>query len=137
MTAPSDVIGIDERVRREDRSRGQHCICAAEDLLLHRTVLDDGFDHQISHDELVDGLDARKHPARVGTALLRELRERALDRREAPLDGAGCGVEERNAPPGRRDDLRDAAAHLACAHDEDLLERSSRRRLWLWFTQRK
>ena len=74
-------------------------------------------------DELVDGLDPREHVGRIGAALLRELRERALDRREPALDGAGRGVVERDAPPGRRDDLRDAAAHLACADDEDVLER--------------
>jgi hypothetical protein len=31
--------------------------------------------------------------------------------------------------PRDRDDLRDAAAHLACSHDEDVLEIHAARRL--------
>src|SRR5438270_6534 len=38
------------------------------------------------------------------------------------LDGTARGVIQRDAAAGRRDDLRDARAHLTCAHDEDMLE---------------
>ena len=41
---------------------------------------------------------------------------------ERSLDRARHLVVERDAPAGRRDDLRDAAAHLAGADDEDVLE---------------
>ena len=65
VAAASDVIGIERRVRREDRVRGQTRVGAAEDVLLHGGVLDDRLDHQVGGDEVVDGLDAAEHLVRV------------------------------------------------------------------------
>ena len=41
---------------------------------------------------------------------------------ESPIGGAGKRVVERDAPTGSRDDLRDPAAHLAGADNQDVLE---------------
>jgi hypothetical protein len=106
----------------EDRSVGQRLVGATEDLLLDGGVLDHGLDQQVGAEDLVRGLDAAQHLRRVGAALLVQLRQRALDRREAALDGTGRCVVERDAAAGGRDDLGDAAAHLAGADDEDVLE---------------
>ncbi len=110
------------RVRGEDRLRGQRLVRAAEDRLLHPGVLDDGFDEQVGGDEIVDGGDARKHVGGSRPALLGELPEALLHPGERPLHRPRHLVVERDAPARRRDDLRDAAAHLAGTDDEDVLE---------------
>ena len=58
----------------------------------------------------------------VGAALLGELLEALPHRLEPALDRARRRVVQRHLPPRRRDDLRDPAAHLAGADDEDVLE---------------
>ena len=68
------------------------------------------------------GVDAPEHLVGIRPALLRELLEALAHRREAAVDRAGIGVVQRDMASGYRDDLRDAAAHLARAHDEDVLE---------------
>ena len=85
-------------------------------------VFDDRLDHQVGGDELVDGGDAREHLVRIGAAFLVQLRQRLLDVREPALDRARCGIVQRHAATGRGDDLRDAAAHLTGADDENVLE---------------
>ena len=73
-------------------------------------------------DDLVDGGDAREHLVGVGAALLRELLEALAHGGEPAVGRARRGVVERDAAAGRRDDLRDAAAHLSRADDEYVLE---------------
>ncbi len=65
---------------------------------------------------------ARQHVGGSRSALLGELAEALLHPGERPLDRSRHLVVERDAPARRRDDLRDAAAHLAGADDEDVLE---------------
>ena len=77
---------------------------------------------QVGGDELVDRLDPGEHVVGVGPALLRELAEAAAHRLQPALDGARRRVVERDAPARAGDDLRDPAAHLARADDEDVLE---------------
>ena len=122
VTAASDVIGIDDVFEARIAASGSMLVRAAEDLLLHRRVLDDGLDHQVGGDELVDGGDPAEHLVGIGAALLGELLEALAHRREAALGRARRGVVERDAAAGGGDDLRDAAAHLAGADDEDVLE---------------
>ena len=110
------------RVRREDGLGRKRLVRTAEDRLLHRRVLDDGLDEQVGRNEIVDRGDAREHLVGCRSALLGELAEALLHARERALDGARHLVVERDAAPGRCDDLRDAAAHLARADDEDVLE---------------
>jgi hypothetical protein len=67
-------------------------------------------------------LDPSEHLCGVGAALLGEPGEALLHRLERPFDGAGDRVVERDLTPGRGDDLRDAAAHLAGTDDKDMIE---------------
>ena len=73
-------------------------------------------------DELLDGLDAAEHLVRIGPALLGELAEARRIVSRPRSTAPGRRVVERDAPAGARDDLRDPAAHLARADDEDVLE---------------
>ena len=122
VAAASVAIGIDEVFEARIASAGSTLVGAAEDVRLHGRVLDDGLDHQVGRDELVHGLDAREHLVRVGAALLGEPAEALPHRAEAALDRAGVRIVERDPPAGAGDDLGDAAAHLAGADDEDVLE---------------
>ena len=94
----------------------------AEELPLDLGVLDHRLDQQICFGELTDRGDARKGLGRIGAALLGELREAPLHRLERPVGRTRKWVEERDSPSRRGDDLRDPAAHLAGADDEDVLE---------------
>src|SRR4029078_8647845 len=69
-----------------------------------------------------DRRDPGKHGRGIRAALLVQLAEAALDRREPALDGARKRVLEQDGAPRSGHDLRDACAHLARADDEDALE---------------
>ena len=118
------------RVRREDRLRRQHLVRAPEDLLLHRA--------RPRRPPRSSGRPARGRRrarcARAPRPVRRRPSRRAsssdtLDRREPALDGARRGVVQRDPAARGGDDLRDPAAHLARAHDENVLERHRARRL--------
>ena len=110
------------RVRGEDGLGGEHLVRATEDRLLHGSVLDDGLDQKVGRNEVVDHRDPRKHLVGSRAALLRQLAEALLHARERSLACARHLVVEGDAAAGRGDDLRDAAAHLTRADDEDVLE---------------
>ena len=122
VTAASDVIGIEDVFDARIASRGQRLVGSPEDRLLHADVLDDRFDEEVGGDDVVDGRHAGEDVLRRRPALLGELREALLHRRRAPVGRAGQLVVQRDAPARRRDHLRDPAAHLARADDEDVLE---------------
>ena len=122
VAAASEVIGIDDVFEARIAASGQHLVGAAEDLLLHGRVLDHRLDQQVGGDDLLDRRDAAEHLLRVAAALLGELLQALAHRREPALGRAGRGVVERDAAAGGRDDLRDAAAHLARADDKNVLE---------------
>ena len=109
-------------VRGEDRLDRQRRVRPPEDVLLDGDVLDDGLDHQVGWDEVVDGLDATEHLVGIGSPLLRELGGAAADRLERPVGRPRRGVVKRDPAARGSRDLRDAAAHLAGADDEDMLE---------------
>src|SRR5439155_18512646 len=94
----------------------------AEDLLLDTGVLDHGLDHQVRGYDIADGLHAREDIVGIGAALLREPAEALPHRLEAALDGARRRIVQHYAPARRGDDLCDAAAHLARADDQHVLE---------------
>ena len=75
------------------------------------------------------GVTRAEHLVGVGAALLRELLEALAHRGEPPLGRTGIRVVERDVAAGGGDDLRDPAAHLARADDEDVLEIHAARRL--------
>ena len=114
--------GDRRRVRGEDGLGGERLIRAPEDRLLHGSVLDNGFDQKVGRDEVVDHRDPRKDLAWCRTALLGQLAEALLHAPERSLAGARHLVVEGDAAAGRGDDLRDAAAHLTRADDENVLE---------------
>ena len=123
VAAASEVIGIEDVFDARTASAGSTRVGAAEDVLLHGRVLDDRLDHQVGGDELVDRRHAREHLVRRARrpsprASSRLLRIVASPRSVAPGNGS-CSETRR---PGRGDDLRDAAAHLPRADDEDVLE---------------
>ncbi len=122
MTAASDVIGIEDVFDARIASRWKRLVGSPEDRLLHADVLDDRLDEKVRGDDVVDGRHADEDVLRCRAALLRQLREALLHRHERAVGGAGELVVERNAPAGRSDDLRDPAAHLARADNEDVLE---------------
>ena len=66
------------------------------------------------------GLHAGEHLVGIGAALLGQSVQALAHPLEARLDRARDGVVQRDAPSGGGDDLRDAAAHLAGADDEDV-----------------
>ena len=110
------------RVRGEDRGRWKNLVRSPEDRLLHLGVLDDRLDQEVGLDDLVDRRHALEHLLGSGASLLGELAEALLHRGERTLDCARNLVVERDAPPRGRDHLCDAAAHLAGADDEHVLE---------------
>ena len=81
-------------VRCEHGLGRQRLVGAPEDVFLDGRILDDGLDHQVGRDELVDGLDPRQDLVGVGPALLGELAEAAAHRLEAVLDRSGGRVTE-------------------------------------------
>ena len=127
VTAASDVIGIDDVFDARIASCRQHLVRAAEDVLLRLRVLDDRFDQQVGLDQVVDRRDSREHLVGRCAALLGEPLEALADRREAALDRTGERIVQRHAAAGCGDDLRDPAAHLPRADDEDVLELHARR----------
>ena len=131
VAAASDVIGIDEVLEARIASRRKDGVGAPEDSVLHVGVLDDGLDQEIGCDEVVDGGDAPEHLVGISAALLRELAEALRHRAERSVDRARHLVVERDTSAGGRDHLGDAAAHLAGADDEDVLELHARS-LGLW-----
>ena len=106
----------------EDRLRRQRLVRAAEDVLLHRCVLDHGLDHQVGRDQIVFRDDACEDLLRIRPALLGELAEALSNGLEGAAYGAGRGVVQRHPPPGSGHDLRDPAPHLAGADHEDVLK---------------
>ena len=110
------------RVRGEHGARREELVGGAEDLLLHRDVLDRGLDQEVGGREVVHGLDPREHLAGIDAALLGELLEALADRLERALGRSRNGIVERHPPAGGGDDLRDAAAHLPRADDVHVLE---------------
>jgi hypothetical protein len=109
------------RVRGEDRVPGQDRARAAEEILLHGRVLDDSLDHQVGRHELVDGRDPPSTSSGSAPPFSAS-RSRLLAHRPQPTLVAPGTRRERDATAGGGHDLRDAAAHLARADDEDVLE---------------
>ena len=117
------LIGIDDVFEARIALGRQRRVGAPEDLLLHVRVLDHGFDHEIGRRR--DRPRPRCAPApppqedrpspRACPRLLR-IASSARSRR------ARLRVVQRHAPPGCRNDLRDAAAHLPRADDEHVFE---------------
>ena len=68
------------------------------------------------------GSTRREDLIRIGPTLLGELLEAAPHRLQAALDRTRGCVVERDAPAGGRQHLSDAAAHLACADYEHVVE---------------
>ena len=114
-------------VGSEDRRGRERRIRAAEDVFLDRSILHDGLHHQIGWDGLAHRFHAPEDLVGVGAPFLGEPVEALAHRGETAVDRPGSGVVQRDAPPGGRDDLRDAASHLAGADDEDMLEFHGRR----------
>jgi hypothetical protein len=110
------------RVGGQERLAGESLVCAPEHVFLHRGVLDHRLDHQLRRDDVVRRLDPLQHLAGIRSALLGQLSEASLHRRECLVDGARRCVVEQDAAAGRGDDLSDAAAHLTRADDENMLE---------------
>ena len=100
VTAASDVIGIDDVFEARIAPSGRIPSARRKSVLLHRRVLDDGLDHQVGGDELVDRGDPREHLVRVGAALLGEPLEALAHRRQAALRRTGQRVVERDATAG-------------------------------------
>ena len=73
------------------------------------------------------GCHAREHVVGRRASFLREPLEALAHRREPALDRARKRIVQRHAAARRGDDLRDAAAHLPRADDEDVLELHARR----------
>ena len=122
VAAASVEIGMEEVFDARIASGGSDLVRLPEDLLFDLGVLDDRFDHQLRLDDPVDRLDARKHPGRVGSALLRELLEAAPHGLQAPLDGAGSSVVQGHAAARCGQHLGDTTAHLAGADDQHVVE---------------
>ena len=122
VTAASEPIGIDEVFEARTASTGSVVVRPPEDVLLDGEVLDDGLDHQVGWDEVVDGLDATEHLVGIGSPLLRELGGASSDRLERRARSPPARRRATRPPARGRRDLRDAAAHLAGADDEDMLE---------------
>src|SRR5438105_2185400 len=59
---------------------------------------------------------------RIGAALLRQPLEALAHRRQPALGGARKRIVDRHASSRHGDDLRNAAAHLPRADDQDVLE---------------
>ena len=116
------MIGIDDVFEARIAASRQYLVRAPEDRFLDGRVLDHGLDQQVGWDDLIDRRDAAEHFVRVGAALLGEPLQALAHRSEAALRRAGCGVVERDATAGGRDDLRDAAAHLARPDDKNVRE---------------
>ena len=114
------------RVRGEDRRLGEQLVGAAEDVLLHARVLDDGFDQEVGRHEVCDRRHAPEHLVGLRPALLGELREALGHHCERAIGRPWDGVVERHAAAGGGDDLRDPATHLARPDDEDVLEAHGR-----------
>ena len=118
------MIGIDDVFDARIASRGQRLVGRPEELLLRVGVLDDRLDHEVGGHERVDGVTRASTSAGSGppfSASFARLRAIASSARST---APGQRVVERDAPAGGGDDLRDAAAHLAGADDENVLERS-------------
>ena len=126
VTAASDVIGIDDVFDARIAS-GRHTASARRKIvLLHDRVLDDRLDHQIRGDDLFGVGHTAEHVVRVPLSLLGEPREALLASRPAPARPPRSLVVQGDAPPGRRHDLGNAAAHLPGADHEDVLELRAR-----------
>ena len=70
----------------------------------------------------MDGRHPGERLVRADTSLLGQLGQALAHCREAALDGTRVGIVQRDATARRGDDLRDPAAHLARADDEDVFE---------------
>ena len=122
MTAASDVIGIEDVFDARIASGGRTASARRKIASFTSASSTTASIEEIRGDDVVDGRHAGEDVLGGRAALLGELREAPLHRRERPLGGAGKLVVERHAPTGSRDDLRDPAAHLARADDQDVLE---------------
>ena len=117
------MIGIDDVFEARIASRRQRLVGAAEESVFASASSIDGLDHQVGGDEVVDRLDAREHLGRVGRRPSRRAASRLFSIvASAALDRARERIVERDLPARGREDLGDAAAHLARADDEDVLE---------------
>ena len=124
VAAASDVIGIDDvfdaRIASGGSTRvGARGRCPASRPRPRRPPRSSGRRRRARRPALTRASTSSGSRA----ALLRELRRGSCASPRAPRSTApGRGVVQRHAPPGRRDDLRDAAAHLPRADDENVLE---------------
>ena len=111
------------RVRREDRVRRERLVGAAEDVLLRVGILGGRLDHQVGGRRGRPPASTRASTSAGSSSAPFSARrvEALLHRREAALDRARERVVERNAAARRGEGLRDAAAHLAGADDENVL----------------
>ena len=122
MTAASDVIGIEDVFEARIASCGSVSSARRKIASLTSASSTTASMRRSAGTSSLDRGDPREHLVGSGSALLGELAEAPLHRRERPLDRTRDLVVERDAPPRRRHDLRDAAAHLAGTDDEDVLE---------------
>ena len=126
VAAASDEIGIDDVFEASTASAGN-----STSALRNTSSLTTGSSTTASiirsaATSSIDGSDAAEHLVGIGPALLGQSRQALAHRAEPALDRARRGVVERHTAAGARDDLSDPAAHLACADDEDVLERHAR-----------
>ena len=121
------MIGIERRVRGEDRLRRAASGRRAGRSPPSPPVLDDRLDHQVGGQRASStGSIAAEHLVGVGAALLGELRRGCGASSRGRARRRPARVVERDAPARRGDDLRDAGAHLPGADDENVLEASWR-----------
>ena len=128
VAAASDVIGIEDVFDARIACGGSVASARRKSLAFAASSSTTASIIRAAVDEVVDGRDAREHlvggsrrpsrPAARGSCRIVA---------SAALDRAGIRVVQRHAPAGRGDDLRDAAAHLPRADDEDVLELHVRR----------
>ena len=122
VAAASDVIGMDDVFDARIASGGSASSARRKIAFFTSGVLDDRLDQEVGLDHVVHLGQALQHLLGRSASLLGELRQALLHPGDRSLDRSGDLVVERDAPAGRRDDLRDAAAHLACSDDEYVLE---------------
>src|SRR5919204_5460055 len=112
------------RVAREDRVGLARLIQLAEDLLLHRHLLERGLDREVDAAKVLDvrgGADASGDRGRLGRklALRGELRQRGVHVALRAPELLERDVDEHHLQSGGRARLRDARAHRSAPDDAD------------------
>ena len=122
VTAASEEIGIDEVFEASTASSRSSRVGAAKDSSFTSASSTTASISSSAATTSSTTVTRAQHVVGRGAALLRELREALAHRLEARSAAPGCASCSETSATRGRDDLGDAAAHLARADDEDVLE---------------